>query len=259
MQSIDRNALIQTVRTALSNLAYVDAAWEGGSAAFGALDEYSDVDAVLVVADDAVEPTFSAVEAALSSLSPIKVRYDVPGSFGYTQKFYSLRDACEFLVLDLVLIRRSDPLLFRETELHGTGTVWFDRTGVLREAHMDPLADRQLAQARIPQLRAAFAIFQHIPTKERLRGRCVEALQFYQSMTLRPLVEALRLLHCPQRRGFGMRYLARDLPADIVARMTQLFFVHDLKDLEVKHNDAQDWFWATMDALDRDGLGSQER
>ena len=45
------------------------------------------------------------------------------------------------------------------------------------------------------RLRAAFAMFQHIPTKERLRGRAVEALHFYQAMTVRPLVEALRVLN----------------------------------------------------------------
>lgn len=55
-------------------------------------------------------------------------------------------------------------------------------------------------------------MFQDIPTKERLRGRAVEALNFYQAMTLHPLIEALRPLHCPQRRGFSVRYLARDAP-----------------------------------------------
>ena len=253
MQTVDRNTLIRTVRSALENLACVDAVWEGGSAAFAALDEYSDLDAVVVVADDAMDAVFAAVETALTTLSPVRVRYDVPGSAGYVQKFYSLERASEFLVLDLVLIRRSDPLLFREVELHGQGTVWFDRTGMLHEAHLDPIADAQSSQSRIPQLRAAFAIFQHIPTKERLRGRAVEAFQFYQSMTLRPLVEALRLLHCPQRRGFGLRYLARDLPADVVARVTGLAFVPDLVDLARKHTEAQTWFWETMKALESPG------
>jgi hypothetical protein len=72
-------------------------------------------------------------------------------------------------------------------------------------------------------------------------------------MTLRPLVEALRLLHCPQRRGFGLRYLARDLPADVVARVTGLAFVQDLADLERKHAEAQKWFWETMNALEQSG------
>ncbi len=256
MHPIERADLVATLRGALESNAAVDAAWEGGSAAFSALDPYSDVDAVAVVADDAVESSFAGVEAALNTLSPVTLRCDMPAAPGYTQKFYRLRDASEFLVVDLVFIRRSDPLLFRDVELHGHGQIWFDRAGLLKESHIDEAADLALARARIPVLRDAFAMFQHIPTKERLRGRAVEALHFYQAMTLRPLVEAIRLLHCPSRRIFGTRYLARDLPAAVVERIVELSFVVDLADLEKKHASAQQWFWESMDMLQRLGPGA---
>ena len=122
-------------------------------------------------------------------------------------------------------MRRSDPLLFREAELHGRGTTWFDRRGILVESHLDAESDMAQARARVPALAAAFAMFQHMVTKERRRGRAVDALTFYQAMTLRPLVEAMRLLHCPQRRVFGLRYLGRDLPPDACARIETLAFV----------------------------------
>ncbi len=214
MKPITRSQLVAALQGALQNIDAVDAAWEGGSAAFVNDDGLSDVDAVAVVADDAIESTFAHIEAALHALSPVALRYDVPGTVGFAQKFYRLRDAGEFLVVDLVLIRRSDPLLFREVELHGRGRTWFDRRAVLVEAHLDAARDRGLARARVPVLAAAFAMFQHIVTKERLRGRAIDALVFYQQMTWRPLVEALRLLHDPQRRVFGPRYLTRDLPPD---------------------------------------------
>ncbi|MBT9458105.1 MAG: nucleotidyltransferase domain-containing protein [Burkholderiaceae bacterium] len=255
---IDRERLLATLRGALEAHPEVEAAWEGGSAAFSYRDELSDVDAVVVVADEAVEAVFAAVEVALNALSPIALRHDVTGTPGFSQRFYRLRDASEFLVVDLVLIRRSDPLLFRDVELHGQGQTWVDRRGLLQPSHLDAAADREQARARIPVLRSAFDMFQHIPTKERLRGRKVEALQFYQGMTLRPLVEALRLLHCPQRRIFGLRYLARDLPAEVVARIEQLMFVADLPDLERKHEQAQQWFWETMARLERDGPGAAD-
>jgi hypothetical protein len=159
-------------------------------------------------------------------------------------------------VVDLVLIRRSDPLLFRETELHGQGQAWFDRRGLLVEAHLDAASDVAQARARVPALASGFAMFQHIVTKERLRGRAVEALMFYQAMTLRPLVEALRLLHCPQRRVFGLRYLARDLPADACVRIESLAFVGDLDDLAVKHDEARLWFERCIARLQLHGPGS---
>ena len=186
----------------------------------------------------------------------MSLRHDVAGSAGYAQKFYRLRDAGEFLVVDLVLIRRSDPLLFREQELHGGGPIWFDRHGILVESHLDADADMAEARARVPALASAFAMFQHLVTKERLRGHAVDALAFYQSMTLRPLAEALRLLHCPQRRIFGLRYLARDLPAEARARIEALAFVSDLGELATRHEAARRWFDRSIARLQALGPGA---
>lgn len=253
---LTRAQLIENLRPALAAHPDVDAAWEGGSAAFSYRDDLSDIDAVLVVADHAVEAVFAAVEATLGALSPVTLQHVVTGTVGYQQRFYRLRDCSEFLVLDLVLIRRSDPLLFREVELHGQGHIWHDRVGALREVHLDVAQDLAAARARLPALATAFEMFQHIPRKECLRGRAVEALHFYQSMTVRPLMEALRLLHCPARRGFGPRYLARDLPPEVCRRLERLSFVRDLDDLAVPHAEAETWFDETLERLRCDGPGA---
>lgn len=44
-------------------------------------------------------------------------------------------------MVDLVLLRRGDPLLFREVELHGNGTTWLDRYQLLSPKHLDAQAD----------------------------------------------------------------------------------------------------------------------
>jgi len=256
MNEVTRADLIAALQQALERIDAVDAAWEGGSAAFDAADDLSDVDAVAVVADDAIDATFAQVESALHALSPVTLRHDVGATTGYAQKFYRLRDAGEFLVIDFVLIRRSDPLLFREVELHGRGRTWFDRRGILVESRLDAANDMAQARARVPALASAFAMFQHLVTKERLRGRAVDALMFYQSWTLRPLVEALRLLHCPQRRVFGLRYLVSDLPGEACAEVGALAFVRDLDDLAVKHERARRWFDRCIERLLATGPGS---
>jgi len=256
MKTVTRTDLVDVLRQALHASDAVDAVWEGGSAAFDADDALSDVDVVAVVADDAVAATFRAVEAALDALSPVVLRYEVPPSGAFAQVFYRLRDAGEFLVVDLVLIRRSDPLVFREIELHGRGRTWFDRRGFLVETHVDAARDMEEARARVPVLAAAFAMFQHLAKKERLRGHAIDALAFYQSWTMRPLVEALRLLQVPHLRNFGLRYLQRDLPADACRRLESLAYVRDLADLEAKHEEACRWFATCIQKLQRSGPGS---
>ena len=254
--NVTRSQLIATLRSALHALDLVDAAWEGGSAAFGSDDELSDIDVVGVVADDAIDAVFAHVESALNALSPVTLRHAPALTPGFSQRFYRLRDAGEFLVVDLVLIRRSDPPLFREVELHGQGLPWFDRRGILVERRLDAAADLAQARVRIDPLANAFEMFQHIVTKETRRGRAVEALAFYQAMTFRPLVEAVRLLHCPQRRIFGPRYLARDLPGPVCERLQALAFVRDLADLALKHDEARAWFGRCIARLRVHGPGS---
>lgn len=106
------------------------------------------------------------------------------------------------------------------------------------------------------QRRLRFDMFQHVVTKERLRGKAVDARVFYQQMTWRPLVEALRLLHDPQRRVFGPRYTTRDLPAEVCRRIEALAFVRDLDDLAVKHDQARQWLAQCIARLQRHGPGS---
>jgi predicted nucleotidyltransferase len=70
--------LPQVLRQALLPLAHVNAAWLGGSDAFGRYDELSDVDLQVEVDDGHVAATFGAVEAALAAASPIVARLVMP-------------------------------------------------------------------------------------------------------------------------------------------------------------------------------------
>ncbi len=61
MDTISRASLLALLQSTLQRLPAVDAAWEGGSAAFDTHDKLSDIDAVAMVADDAIESTFASV------------------------------------------------------------------------------------------------------------------------------------------------------------------------------------------------------
>jgi predicted nucleotidyltransferase len=114
-----RENLIQTLRDALQPLAYIHGAWLGGSAAFGKLNDFSDIDLFAVVSDDALDLAFTSIEDALQACSPIAIRYQIPNTIGFQQRVYSFQDAPEFLVVEAALIPRSSPNRFLERELHG--------------------------------------------------------------------------------------------------------------------------------------------
>ena len=67
-----RDWISRAVTEALRPLPTVFAGWEGGSAAFGAVDAYSDIDLEYLVADDASFKTlYASAERAIETVSPI--------------------------------------------------------------------------------------------------------------------------------------------------------------------------------------------
>ena len=117
-----REQVIEVLHGALLPLAFVNAAWLGGSDAFGRADELSDVDLQVDVDDGHVAATFGAVEAALAAASPIVARLvmPMPTWHGHAQRFYRLRDTAEFTAVDVVVFQRSDPRrYYNQTERHG--------------------------------------------------------------------------------------------------------------------------------------------
>ena len=69
-----RDKIIETLTTTLQPLDFVLAFWQGGSAASGYTDEWSDIDIHVIVRDECVEETFAIVEKALKIISVIQFK-----------------------------------------------------------------------------------------------------------------------------------------------------------------------------------------
>ena len=88
-----RDRITTAISSALEPLPTVLAAWEGGSAAFGAVDGYSDIDLNILVDDDvAFDRLYAVAEASLCSVSPI-----TPSHFAPPGRYYKLKDGGEFV------------------------------------------------------------------------------------------------------------------------------------------------------------------
>jgi hypothetical protein len=71
-----RARIASAVSEALRPLPSVFAGWEGGSAAFGAVDACSDIDLEFLVADDAsIEILYALAERDIETVSPIVARH----------------------------------------------------------------------------------------------------------------------------------------------------------------------------------------
>lgn len=211
---LSRAAIIAALTTALEPDSLLRAAALGGSDATGRADNLSDVDLLLFVAPGATEHAAARIDDALRALSPVRLmwRLPMPTWHGFHQAFYQLADAPEHLMVDWVIIEHGTPHPWFEVERHGVMKVLFDKDALIKPAHIDRAAVAAAAQKKLEESRLKFQLFRHMASKLAIRQRPADAAHFYHSLVLRPLVDALRCVHCPDRYDYGFRYLHDDLP-----------------------------------------------
>jgi len=227
------------------------AAFLGGSDASGRTDRFSDVDVVVVVEDGAVEAAFEVLHTALEELSPIVHRWRLadPTWHGNAQEFLALRDADPAHFIDIVVQAPIGGERFLEAERHGHALVLFDRAGALTPVPLDRVALRARIDERVAILRERFPLFQTLVTRAVRRGFVAEAAVAYQDHTYRPLIELLRIRHCPDRFDYGARYLDRDLPPALRAQVEALALPSSLDEVEAFRGRAQALFETTLAEL----------
>jgi hypothetical protein len=209
----------------------VRACFEGGSAATGRLDEFSDIDLVIVAPLTSADVVFDAVESALSPHSIVHTwRVDPPPFPQTAQRFYFLADAPRFFAVDCVVASEAGVEPFLERERHGDPLVYFDRTSRIRARTVDRTALAGRRARRWGQLQGAVPVFAMLVDKELARGRPLEALGFYQAL-LRSLIEVLGMSHRPDRFDFNWRYVETQLPEDARALLARYAFVADAQEL----------------------------
>jgi len=241
---LTRQRLAEQIRSAVEPLDYIHAMWEGGSAAFGRDDEFSDLDLQLDVDDERIAEAFAAVEAALNELSPIELQYNIPEPawHGMSQRFYKLRDAAPYLLVDLAIRKASDRQRFNEVELHGVPVIYFDKPGVVVSTHLDAAEHEQKLRKRFKDLQILFPLFQGFIEKEIRRDNALGALHYYHAMTLRPLCELAQMIHCPARYNYSAHYAKFELPEDLLGQLVELSFISDLAALDARRMAAAELF-----------------
>jgi predicted nucleotidyltransferase len=240
---LKRQQIIEAMIKALKPLEYVHAFWEGGAAAFGRVDEWSDIDAYLLVDDAKIADAFLEVEKALESVSPIRQKYVVSQNWpGVTQAFYSLKRASEYVLVDLGILTDTSPEKFLEPEIHGKVIFYFDKTGITETPRLDHEKFDLKVIDRSRVLKERFRMFGKFVQKELNRDNGLEALEYYRTIVITSLVEALRIKYYPVHYDFKMRYIHYELPPKVVKRLENLCFVRGKEDLQEKYSLSSEWF-----------------
>jgi hypothetical protein len=240
----DRGRIVAALMKSLKPLEYVHAFYEGGAAAFGRIDEWSDLDLYAIVDDDKVKQTFRVVEEALNSVHQIDMKYPVlqPPWPGVSQAFYRLKNTSRYLLVDFAILTQRCGEKFLEPNIHGDSVFYFNKSSRIKPPTLDKQKFKESMYERLERLSARFDMFNIFVQKEINRGNWLEALDLYYNVTLASLVEALRARYSSFHYDFKMRYIHYELPAEIVVRLQNLYFVKDKEELQSKYHEANKWF-----------------
>lgn len=244
---LTREQITAQLTTTLLPLRDVRAFWEGGAAAFGRVDRWSDLDLYILTSGRSATLLFSVVESSLRRLSGISKTYEVSSGWeGVEQKFYRLERASPFLVVDLAILTKRSQEKFLTPEVHGKNIFYIDKDGIERK--LPPLPhdfERQIA-ARWRRLGERYEMFGNFVDKELRRGNDLEAMEEYRNIAIGTLVELLRIRYLPHHYNFRMRYVHYELPVKTLQRLERLTFVKDAADLANKNARASAWIRALL-------------
>lgn len=227
-------------------------AWLGGADASGRADALSDLDLVVIVEAGEDEAMLESVERMAKAIAPIERRYRLPAPtwHGHVQVFMQLKGLGPAGLVDLLIIHPGEQDRWLVVERHGHARVLLDRDGLIRPVALDRAEHVEAMREQFEHLKARVPVLAPLALKEAQRGRDIDALHFYHELLIKPLVTMLRIVHCPERYDFGLRYLERDLPADVYARVRELAYVGSCEDIARKSGDAMAMFDEVVAVID---------
>lgn len=233
-----KQAVLDTVLKDLSVDPNVLACWEGGSAATGFVDQYSDID-LCFVAHNPIQETILNVQKSLSAFQVIHTWQMSKSSWGegIAQRVFVLKDSPKYFFADVGVFDVAYKGLidsFLEIERHGNAKILFDKLGLLNPKNTDPVRLFEKQKIRAQELTDGFVIFKTLVEKELSRANFIDAMNFYQTGVLRPLIELMGMIYRPFQYDFGMRYVHRTFPIEKQKLIQDLFYVKDSEDLSAK-------------------------
>lgn len=220
------------------------AVWEGGSAATGYLDEYSDLDLCIVIGDKDVEPIFQSLEDYFEQTYGIirQFRLPEPTWHGMSQCFYLLDKCPDLFYCDIAVVTRDNPKKFTEPDRHGNALIWFDKDQVYSAV---PTPESEIRDMAIRTLKSVTALdfLSIIELRKALKRRNWIAAQMnWQMFINRCLVPLLNIRWRPWKADFGIRYVERDYPQEVIQRLEALLHYDTVDDIATHSESAIAWY-----------------
>jgi predicted nucleotidyltransferase len=153
-----RDIYIEKQIEALRDNPKIVALWEGGSAATGSTDQYSDIDLLALCACE----TDEAFDLMESVMPPISHRYIEPAGPDLKHRIYFHEGAPKHFFADVGVLSEDSREALKERmviERHGKPVVFFDHKGLIKPHPVNKIEWQAKLENRINELEDAFPIY----------------------------------------------------------------------------------------------------
>lgn len=238
-----RREIIDKLRNALEKNSSVFAFFLEGSDAHGTVDEYSDIDIHLVIDGENFESVSRSIEEALPNID-LRLPHMQTGYAG-PKMLYHVEGTPKFLIIDVTLQSYSDLMKVRARGK----SMLFDKKGVLESEQEATDNEKKDTLSRIEDIETRIPLRMMCLERNLKRNNYLDTLQTYHKLILDKLIEALRLLYCPQWPDIGLKHAMVDLPVEIVKDIEDLYRVSSIEEIQEKSKKADELLKKTLEEL----------
>lgn len=230
-----RDLVIDIIKPILMNHDHILTIWEGGSKATKRLDEYSDLDLMMVTEKEDTLKIYELLEDVLDNHFGIQSVYKVkePAWHGFSQRFYQLKKTEPYFYLDVCILYPEIKDKFTAVDRHGEAYVWKDTIDFIDPTPTSKKEVISKAKAFYENAIISEFVLYNEATKALLRNHYLDAYPMVNAYLMRHLVPLLNIHYRIEQVDFGLRYADRFYNQEDL-KMIEAFYkaqsIDDLKD-----------------------------
>jgi predicted nucleotidyltransferase len=247
---IDRDQIINKINDELKDNPYVFAFWLEGADAHNTVDKFSDIDIWIDVKDGHEKKIIGQVRSILSKITQLDFDHEIEHPHPkIRQTFFHLKDTSEFLIIDTCIQSHSREFWYTKEHADEKVKILFDKSNVISFRDLDKIEFQNSQKTSIAELKKTFLFFQAWVMKGVNRDNFLEALSYYHSFILEPLVELLRIRYQPTKQKFGLKHIERDIPNDVLKILENLYKVNSTEEINTMAQKANKLFFEVLDEV----------
>lgn len=250
---ITRDKIINYFTDKIKNNSFVYAFWLEGSDATSTSDEYSDLDLWLDVKDGKEETINNLAKEIFSQVGEIDFIHKMPKPHAKIwHTIFHLKGTPPTLLIDFCVQSHSRKFVFTKELPDHKIKILFNKNNTIRFKHLDKTMQAVAVKNRIEELKKTYDFFlKSYISKNILRNNFIESIYYYQRYALEPLIEVLRIKHCPLKKDYGFKHISKDLPKSIQQQIETLYKVGNIKDIEHGIQKAKELFYCTIKEIEK--------